>query len=163
MHIPEQGDRATPLLDSAHPHGPGSPGSTPLTNAVMPALPTDALSGPLWLAPEMTAKIPSTHAEIWLRLLPTPKLIDRLRCDWDFRGLLVKFKLEAGISEAVLLERAEESRRRSAADLMVANLLETVSTTAWLGPINGQYHKLPRHQLPSALLDALEAMLLYSD
>jgi phosphopantothenoylcysteine synthetase/decarboxylase len=104
-------------------------------------------------------KIPSNYPELWLRLVPTPKLVDRLRTDWGFRGILVKFKLEAGVSEELLLQRAEESRRRSSADLMVANLLESVTTTAWLGPFDGQYRKLPRHQLASALLDAIEALI----
>ncbi|MCS7161308.1 MAG: bifunctional phosphopantothenoylcysteine decarboxylase/phosphopantothenate synthase, partial [Gemmatales bacterium] len=84
-----------------------------------------------------------------------------IRSQWGFPGVLVKFKLESGVNEGTLLQRAEQSRLRSAADLMVANVLESVATTAWLGPINGQYRKLSRHQLASALLDAIEHLVPY--
>jgi phosphopantothenate-cysteine ligase/phosphopantothenoylcysteine decarboxylase/phosphopantothenate--cysteine ligase len=103
-------------------------------------------------------KLPSSHEEVWLRLVPTPKLIDRMRRDWGFPGVLVKFKLECGVSEETLLARAEQSRQRSAADLVVANLLESLSTTAWLGPLGGTYRRLPRSQLADVLLDAVESL-----
>lgn len=118
--------------------------------------------GTTWQAWPMTLscpKIPSTFSEIWLRLVPTPKLVDYFRSSWGFTGVLVKFKLEAGVSEDVLVQRAEESRRRSHADLMVANLLESVATTAWLGPLDGQYRRISRPQLASILLDAIEALV----
>src|SRR5947209_1625132 len=48
-------------------------------------------------------KVKSNAPELWLRLLPTPKIIDRIRGDWGFRGVLVKFKLEVGVNEEELL------------------------------------------------------------
>lgn len=55
-------------------------------------------------------KVKSHHPELWLRLTPTPKLIDRIREAWGFTGILVKFKLEVGLSEPELRNIAEKSR-----------------------------------------------------
>ena len=100
-------------------------------------------------------KVKSHHAELWLRLLPTPKLIDKIRTDWGFRGKLVKFKLEVGVSEAELLEVAERSRLQSRADLMAANTLEAMNEWAYVGAGVGGYRKVPRDQLAEHLLDGI--------
>src|SRR5438132_263784 len=70
------------------------------------------------------AKIRSDEAELWVRLIRAPKLIDSIRRDWNFRGVLVKFKLEVGVSDEELQAIAERARLASEADLMVANTLE---------------------------------------
>jgi phosphopantothenate-cysteine ligase/phosphopantothenoylcysteine decarboxylase/phosphopantothenate--cysteine ligase len=101
-------------------------------------------------------KVSSSHPEMWLRLVPTPKLVDQMRSPWNFQGVLVKFKLEVGVSEEQLLEIAERSRRHSAADLMAANTLEGMQDWAYLGPLDGQYERLERASLASRLLDAVE-------
>ena len=103
-------------------------------------------------------KVKSNHDELWLRLLPTPKLVDRIRTDWRFRGLLVKFKLEVGVDDARLLDIAEQSRQRSSADLMVANTLEGANAWAYLGPLQGGYQRVSRQDLADRLLDALERL-----
>ena len=103
-------------------------------------------------------KVKSDEPELWIRLVRTPKLIDLVRTQWGFGGLVVKFKLEAGIPEESLLEIAERSRRQSAADLMVANTLEGMNQWAYLGPLQGHYQRLPRPELPARLLEALEAL-----
>lgn len=105
---------------------------------------------------DSNAKVKSDEPELWLRLVRAPKLIDRVRSDWGFRGVLVKFKLEVGVSEERLLEIAERSRRHSAADLMVANTLEGASLWAYLGPLDSRYERLPRADLEARLLDAVE-------
>src|SRR5437870_13675415 len=66
----------------------------------------------------MAGKVKSDEPELWLRLVRAPKLIDLIRRDWGFRGVLVKFKLEVGVSAAALLDVAERSRQQSNADLM---------------------------------------------
>jgi phosphopantothenate---cysteine ligase (CTP) len=101
-------------------------------------------------------KIKSDEPELWLRLVRTPKLVDRLRKDWGFQGILVKFKLEVSIGQSELLDRAERSRLESNADLMVANTLETKSRGAYVGPVNGQYERVERGQLPARLLETVE-------
>jgi phosphopantothenoylcysteine synthetase/decarboxylase len=104
------------------------------------------------------AKVKSDDAELWLRLVRAPKLVDRVRTDWGFRGLLVKFKLEVGVAAEQLLEAAELSRRQSAAELMVANTWEEMNRYAYLGPLNGHYQRVDRDELPRRLFDALEQM-----
>jgi len=101
-------------------------------------------------------KVKSDAAELWLRLLPTPKLVDRVRQDWGFRGILVKFKLEVDISEDELLAVAEKSRQHSDADWMVANTLEGAAHWVYLGSALG-YDRIARRDLPGRLLDAIEA------
>src|SRR5205823_384707 len=44
-------------------------------------------------------KIKSDAPELWLRLVRAPKLIDQVRAEWGFRGVLIKFKLEVGVAE----------------------------------------------------------------
>ncbi len=100
----------------------------------------------------------SDEPELWLRLVRAPKLIDLVRADWNFRGLLVKFKLEVGVEDARLLEIAERSRVHSAADLMVANTLEGAGSHAFLGPQGGAYQRVGRGDLAARLLDALETL-----
>jgi phosphopantothenate---cysteine ligase (CTP) len=109
------------------------------------------------LADATTAKVSSRHDEVWLRLLPAPKLIDRMRQPWGFRGVLVKFKLEAGVSEAELMSIAERSRRQSDADFLVANTLEGMHDVAFLCAREGPAQRVPRGELPARLIQAVEA------
>ena len=110
-------------------------------------------------APRLTevraGKVTSRHPELWLRLTPTPKLADRVRGDWGFRGKFVKFKLEVGLSEADLLKAAEASRRQSGADWMVANTFEGRYEVAYIGAGEGMYQRVKRADLPDAVLDRL--------
>jgi phosphopantothenate---cysteine ligase (CTP) len=102
-------------------------------------------------------KVASSHQELWLRLTPTPKLVDKIRTPWGFTGVLVKFKLEVDVSEDDLRTKAEQARRQSQADWMVANTLEGMNEWALIGPVAGRYEKTPRGQLASRLLDLIGA------
>src|SRR5262245_20914275 len=115
-----------------------------------------AESGAPQLADVRSGKVKSHHGELWLRLTPTPKLADRVRRDWGFRGTFVKFKLEAGLSETDLLAAAERARRQSAADWMVANTFEGRHNVAYIGCGEGTYQRVSREELPEALLERLE-------
>ena len=101
------------------------------------------------------AKVKSSHPDLWLQLVPTPKLVDRIRAEWAFGGVLVKFKLEVGLSEAELRDVAERARLQSGADLLVANTLEGMHDWALLGEADS-YAKVPRGELADRLLDAVE-------
>jgi phosphopantothenoylcysteine synthetase/decarboxylase len=103
-------------------------------------------------------KVKSDAPELWLRLVRAPKLVDLVRPAWDYHGILVKFKLEVGISEDELRAIAERSRRHSAADLMVANTLEGRKDWALLGPVTGHYRHVCRGELPGLLIDAIERL-----
>lgn len=101
-------------------------------------------------------KVKSHHPELWLRLVPAPKLIDKVRTEWGFAGTLVKFKLEVGVSDGELLDVAERSRVHSGADLMCANTLEGMRDWAFIGPGPSGYRRVSRPELSSALIDAVE-------
>ena len=119
-----------------------------------------ALAGIFAKAPDGTmldvsaGKVKSHHPELWMRLTPTPKLVDRIR-PWGFTGTLVKFKLEVGLNDEELLAVAERSRTQSGADLIVANTLEGKGEFAFIGPIGGKYERVSRDQLARRLLDCL--------
>jgi phosphopantothenate-cysteine ligase/phosphopantothenoylcysteine decarboxylase/phosphopantothenate--cysteine ligase len=108
------------------------------------------------LANVSAGKVKSSHPELWLRLTPTPKLVDLIRQPWGFKGILVKFKLEVGLSRDELLAVAENSRQQSAADLMVANTLEDRHDEAFIGAVD--YARVARTQLATTLLDRIEAL-----
>jgi phosphopantothenoylcysteine synthetase/decarboxylase len=119
---------------------------------------TDRWIGEPKLQRQADSKVKSAMPELWLRLLPTAKLVDRIRTGWGFRGILVKFKLEVGMEAPALEALAEQSRRQSDADLMVANTLEGMSKWALLGPVAGRYERIHRNELPQRLLDAVESL-----
>jgi phosphopantothenate-cysteine ligase/phosphopantothenoylcysteine decarboxylase/phosphopantothenate--cysteine ligase len=100
-------------------------------------------------------KVKSNHAELWLKLVRTEKLVDLIRGPFGFTGVLVKFKLEVGTSDEDLLAIAEQSRQQSQADLMVANTLEGMTTWAYVGPLDGRYRRVPRGDLSAHVLDAV--------
>jgi phosphopantothenoylcysteine synthetase/decarboxylase len=100
-------------------------------------------------------KVKSDEPELWLRLTRLPKLIDMVREPWGFRGTLVKFKLEVGVSDEQLLDLAERSRRQSDADWMVANTLEGTRDWAYLGSAAG-YERIERAQLADRLISVVE-------
>lgn len=105
-------------------------------------------------------KVKSSHSEVWLRLKPAPKLVDKVRTEWHFRGVLVKFKLEVGVSEAELRDIAERSRLHSAADLMSANTLEGAAEWALVGA--GEYTKVPRADLAAEIVNRVERLAVTS-
>jgi phosphopantothenoylcysteine synthetase/decarboxylase len=112
-------------------------------------------SGAAALVDRAAAKVKSDEPELWLRLVRAPKLVDKIRRDWNFAGVLVKFKLEVGISEEQLLAIAEPSRRHSDADLIVANTLEGSHEWACVGPLGGGYQRVSRRELPDRVLEAV--------
>jgi phosphopantothenoylcysteine synthetase/decarboxylase len=117
-----------------------------------------AAASPPALVDRSAGKVKSDEPELWLRLVRTPKLVDQVRTDWGFRGVLVKFKLEVEITEEHLLDIAERSRRQSSADLMVANTLEGAGAWAYLGPLAGGYARVGRAELAGRLHAAVEQL-----
>jgi phosphopantothenate---cysteine ligase (CTP) len=101
-------------------------------------------------------KVKSSHAELWLRLVPTPKLVDRIRRPWGFRGALVKFKLEVDVTDTQLSEIAETSRRHSDADLIVANSLEGMNSWALIKARDHDFARVSRSSLAREVVEAVE-------
>jgi phosphopantothenoylcysteine synthetase/decarboxylase len=116
---------------------------------------SESPAGPT-LADRAAGKVKSDEPELWLRMVRAPKLIDLVRTEWGFRGTVVKFKLEVGVSDEQLLQVAEHSRQHSAADLMVANTLEGSASYAFLGPLGGTYERVGRARLADRLVEVLE-------
>lgn len=107
------------------------------------------------LADVSAGKVKSHHPELWLRLVPTPKLADLVRTTWAFRGTFVKFKLEVGITDAELREIAFRSRVQSDADLIVANTLEGKDAVAWIGDRSGGWERVERAKLAGRLIEQI--------
>lgn len=104
----------------------------------------------------VSGKISGRHPELWMKFTPTPKLVDFVRGLWHFPGILVKFKLEVGVSDDELLAIARKSRAQSDADFLVANTLERYETDAWLIDRADFAVRIARIELPAILLDRIE-------
>ena len=96
-------------------------------------------------------KISSSHDVLYLRLVPTFKIVDKIRSEWGFKGKLVKFKLQVGISETELLKIAMKSREDSDADFIVANCLEWASQYALIVDRDNIVERVTRQALPEAI------------
>ncbi len=71
-------------------------------------------------------KLPSTEAELILRLVPTAKLLDLFRAAAP-KAVVIAFKLESGLSTAELYLRARRTLERAGADYIVANDASRIS------------------------------------
>jgi phosphopantothenate-cysteine ligase/phosphopantothenoylcysteine decarboxylase/phosphopantothenate--cysteine ligase len=102
-------------------------------------------------------KVKGNHDEIWVRMVPAAKLVDRIRAAWGFRGVLVKFKLEVGVGDTELIAIGEQSRRASRADWLVANTFEGRNDWAYLLGGRDGPERIPRDNLPRRLMDVITA------
>lgn len=103
------------------------------------------------------AKVKSTFDQLAILAQRTEKLVDLFRTRWRFTGLLVKFKLEVGITRERLIEIGQASRKASGADYLVANTLEMVdgpTAGAYLLSDRGEVH-INRPDLPAAMAGLL--------
>ncbi len=71
-------------------------------------------------------KIKSTFDEIAFLGKKTEKLVDLFRTEWAYKGILVKFKLEVGVTTQQLIKIGQASRIASGANYLVANELDMV-------------------------------------
>lgn len=104
------------------------------------------------------SKIKSTHDTLYLELKPTRKIVDDIRGLWGYKGVLVKFKLQVGMSDEELLKIARESRKTSQADIIVANCLEWAKDRAFIIG-ERQEDNVSRQVLPISLLRRIKAVL----
>jgi phosphopantothenoylcysteine synthetase/decarboxylase len=80
-----------------------------------------------WIVRDAQAgKVKSSYSELALLGKQTEKLVDLFRREWNYKGLLVKFKLEVGIDRQQLIEIGQKSRASSGAEFLVANTLDMV-------------------------------------
>jgi phosphopantothenoylcysteine decarboxylase/phosphopantothenate--cysteine ligase len=81
----------------------------------------------IWhVKPADAPKVKSHHPAIAILGRQTEKLVDLFRTQWNYRGLLFKFKLEVVIPREDLLRIAHASRIASRADYLIANTLDMV-------------------------------------
>src|SRR5262245_10013538 len=73
-------------------------------------------------------------------------------------GVRVKFKLEVNVTDAELQDIADRSRRRSRADLIVANTLEGMQDWAMLGDRSGPLVRIERPRLAARLIDKVQQL-----
>jgi phosphopantothenate-cysteine ligase/phosphopantothenoylcysteine decarboxylase/phosphopantothenate--cysteine ligase len=118
-----------------------------------------ASDGPPRLSDVVAGKVKSHHDELWLRLIKAPKLVDVVRREWGFHGILVKFKLEVGVDDEQLRQIAEQSRLQSGADLIVANTLEEMNDKALIGSGPGKWESVSRRHLAAILVQKVEALM----
>ena len=108
-----------------------------------------------WVVRDVQAgKVKSSYSTIAVLGRPTQKLVDLFRTEWRHTGLLVKFKLEVGVSRDDLLRVGEASRLASGADYLVANSLDMVqgdSAGAYLLSTVG-HEWVPRADLPARMV-----------
>lgn len=122
----------------------------------------DGNGGEVWHVRDVQAdKVRSIYEHLAVLAERTEKLVDLFRANWNYRGLLVKFKLEVGVSKDELIRIGRESRQSSRADYLVANTLDMVA-----GPDAGAYllsdkdvEFVPRRDLPSRLTRLVEERL----
>ncbi len=108
---------------------------------------------------DASTKISSSNDELFLRLVPTEKIVDKIRDAWGFEGTLVKFKLQVGISDQELIDIAYKSMLHSKADMIVANCLEWSADRAFIistGEFkNMEVEEVEREKLPSVLYNRI--------
>lgn len=100
-------------------------------------------------------KISSSHKRVFIETVQTDKLIDKIH-EWGFRGFLVKFKLQVGITDGELIEIACNSREHSNADLIIANCLEWSSERVYVIGRDDVAHAIPRSEIAGAILRKMQ-------
>jgi phosphopantothenate-cysteine ligase/phosphopantothenoylcysteine decarboxylase/phosphopantothenate--cysteine ligase len=107
---------------------------------------------------DASKKISSSESELYLKLVPTEKIIDKIRFPWGFKGKLVKFKLQVGITDDELIKIATKSMNDSKADHIVANCLEWAKERAYIISANPNepMYNVKREGLATRLLNMLE-------
>jgi len=129
-----------------------------VTGTYSPVVSTDWEDGKVLVTLERldsSSKIGSEYPELYLKMEPTPKIIDQIRSPWGFTGKLVKFKLQVGMTDEDLKEIARKSRITSDADLIVANCMEWMGFRAFIIG-KDQEEMVNRSDLPASLARRLE-------
>lgn len=101
------------------------------------------------------SKISSSHPTLFIETVQTIKLIDKIH-EWGFKGFLVKFKLQVGITDGALIDIARKSRADSNANLIVANCLEWSNERAYVIGTDDVAHAVLRSDIPLAILRRMQ-------
>ena len=102
-----------------------------------------------------STKVSSSHSKLYLELESNIKIVDQIRTPWGFKGKLVKFKLQVGISDEELKLIAFKSMIVSQADFIVANCLEWCRERAYIMGADESLANVQRNDLPAELFRRL--------
>lgn len=131
--------------------------------SVTSRIPDSAVAGQeQWIVQDVHAgKISSSYSEIAILGEQTEKLVDLFREAWSFKGLLVKFKLEVGITHERLIQIGQKSRVASGAEFLVANTLDMVDGVAGGAFLlsDSLQEWVPRGNLPARLAQLVRDVL----
>jgi len=94
--------------------------------------------------------------EQWLRLVRAPRVIERAKSQWGFKGVLVLFRTEQEMTDLQLVESAEHARAEAAADVCLIGTVDGETTGSFLGPISGKYERITRRELAERVLAVVE-------
>jgi phosphopantothenoylcysteine synthetase/decarboxylase len=108
---------------------------------------------------DRSKKISSKHQRLFFETLSTIKLIDQIRKPWGFKGILVKFKLEVGITDKQLIVIGQKSRKASHANLIVANCWEWHHERAYIIDAHGRAQNVKRNDLPGELYQRIKRIV----
>jgi len=100
---------------------------------------------------DSSGKVGSDHNVLYLKMVPTEKIVDRIRDSWGFKGCLIKFKLQVDMSDEELIDVATKSMKHSHADIMVANCLEWSREKAYMIIDGLEPSCIERNSLPQNL------------
>jgi hypothetical protein len=96
--------------------------------------------------------------EQWIRLVKAPRIVERLKSQWNYAGLLVAYRIEREMRDPELLVQSEAIRNQLGADLIATTTVEGEANWAYLGPVDGGYQRLTRRELPEQLLYWIEQL-----
>ncbi|MGA1869045.1 MAG: phosphopantothenoylcysteine decarboxylase [bacterium] len=117
------------------------------------------------LSQSFQGKIKSGAEDLHITLKPTVKIVDRIK-KWAPKSILVKFKLECGLSEHEIIEIGYKSLLDSQADILVANRYvseKTIIDYTCIIDKNKNLIKVPaRDQLPDILLRKLDSLCTHN-
>lgn len=103
-------------------------------------------------------KLSSGQKDLWIKLKPLPKILNMIRTQLHYQGILVSFKLEEG---GDLLKRALDNLIASGSDLVVANSWSDHKTQAKLVTRHPFSPKHPSSPIPVA--DGFACQIARSD
>lgn len=125
--------------------------------AVSDYVPDGVFAGDEMRPVNATGKLSSRHSQIFCKLIPTQKILALFKKEWGFKGVVIGFKLETGISKDALIQKAVQKIDEDIADVIVANLQETYRQTVYIvgvGVGNNAYEH-PRNELVSVLYEKI--------
>lgn len=103
-----------------------------------------------------SGKIPSSYDNLNLGLIKNPKIINLIKNEWNYTGILVKFKLEVNISNDELIKIMRKSIEVCKSDYIVGNCLDWMNETAIIMSRETKEVKvISRNNLPEEIFEII--------